>query len=440
MACVDHHDLPLSTSSIRAAGHYCEGTQLLLASWPGATEALEVAIDADPGFALAHAAWARMMAIRADARAAREAVRRAAALAEANATERERSHVAVLSKAIHGQSAQALDQVIQHLERWPRDVLVFSLPLGAFGLLAFSGRYDHDQARVDLCERHARHFASDDWWFLTYRGWSHGENGNVALGRSLTEQALALRPANANAAHAAAHVLHEAGAHDAAADLLDRWLPGYDSSGLLHGHLAWHRALIALEEGDAASALAIYAHSVAPVANRGLPINVVSDTASLLWRLQLDGHAVDPALWDGAAHFASGHFQQAGFAFADVHMALLAAARGDGAALAQRLATLDSLVAADRLPAGPVVPALCRALDAFARDDLAGCTRLLAPLMSEVARIGGSGAQRQLIEDTLLVAWMRGGEVGKAHALLDRRLHRRPSARDRARLTVLRGA
>jgi hypothetical protein len=42
--------------------------------------------------------------------------------------------------------------------------------LGAFGLLAFSGMADHDQARVDLCERHARHFAPDGWWFLTYGG------------------------------------------------------------------------------------------------------------------------------------------------------------------------------------------------------------------------------------------------------------------------------
>jgi hypothetical protein len=25
----------------------------------------------------------------------------------------------------------------------------------------------HNQARVDLCERH---YGDDDWWFLTYRG------------------------------------------------------------------------------------------------------------------------------------------------------------------------------------------------------------------------------------------------------------------------------
>jgi hypothetical protein len=51
-------------------------------------------------------------------------------------------------------------------------------------------------------------------------------------------------------------------------------------------------------------------------------------------------------------------------------------------------------------------------------------------MAGEVARIGGSGAQREVVEDTLLVALIRSGEAAKARALLDERLHRRPSPRD----------
>ncbi|MCV5738564.1 hypothetical protein OFN56_42345, partial [Escherichia coli] len=76
-------------------------------------------------------------------------------------TERERSHVEVLSLAINGQPARALERALAHADTWPRDVLILSLPLGAFGLFAFSGMADHDQARVDLCERHARHYDAD---------------------------------------------------------------------------------------------------------------------------------------------------------------------------------------------------------------------------------------------------------------------------------------
>jgi hypothetical protein len=77
-----------------------------------------------------------------------------------------------------------------------------------------------------------------------------------------------------------------------------------------------------------------------------------------------------------------------------------------------------------------VVPALCRAALRFAEGDHAGCARLLEPVAADVARIGGSGAQREMFEDMLLLAWMRAGEAAKAAGLLDRRLHRRPSARD----------
>jgi hypothetical protein len=81
--------------------------------------------------------------------------------------------------------------------------------LGAFGLLAFSRMADHDQARVDLCERHARHFAPDAWWFLAYGGWAHAENGAVAYGRHITQRGFALRADNANGAHALSHALDE---------------------------------------------------------------------------------------------------------------------------------------------------------------------------------------------------------------------------------------
>lgn len=426
----DRYDLPLSTTSELAAERYRDGIDLLLSLWPGAAETLEEAMAADPDFALAHAARARLHAIRGDVTQARAMIKVAAGIVARHGTERERSHVGVLSLAIEGQSAKALAGALAHADRWPRDILILSLPLGAFGLFAFSGMADHDQARVDLCERHARHFDADDWWFLTYRGWSHGENGNISLGRSLTERALALRRNNVNAVHALSHVMYEAGAGEEAQALIAGWLPGYDRSGILYSHIAWHAALVALERGDTDRALAIYADSVAPAATMGAPINVVTDTASFLWRLQAYGHAVPAGLWADAAAYASGFFRQPGFAFADVHMALVAAAAGDRAALEQRAEALAALMEAGNLPAGLVVPAICRAALAFSQEDYAGCVRLLEPVAGEVVRIGGSGAQREVIEDTLLVALMRSGEAPKASALLDRRLQRRPSPRD----------
>ena len=429
MAHFDNHDLTITTASGIAAEEYRAGVTLMQSSWPGAAERFDAAIAADPDFALAHAARARLLAISAQPAEARADIAKAKDLV-ARGTEREREHVAVLFAALHGQPKLALELALAHLERWPRDTIIMSLPLGAFGLFAFSGMADHDQAREDLCERHARHFDADDWWFLANHGWSLVENGDVARGRAMLERSFALRPQNAHGVHALAHAMYEAGASEEATTFIDGWLPGYDNRGILHGHIAWHGALVALERGDVATALAAYDRHIQPAVTHGLPINVVSDGASFLWRVQAYGHAVPDGLWDQVADYSARAFPKAGQAFVDTHMLMIAAATGNRAELDRRLAVLDELVAAGSLGAGAVVPAIGRALAAFAEGDFQRSVAVLEPLADDVVRIGGSGAQREVIEDTLLVALMRAGETEKARARLDRRLHRRPSFRD----------
>ncbi|PWG73263.1 tetratricopeptide repeat protein 38 family protein, partial [Enterococcus hirae] len=57
---------------------------------------------------------------------------------------------------------------------------------------------------------------------------------------------------------------------------------------------------------------------------------------------------------------------------------------------------------------------------------------ILAPVADQVVRLGGSHAQREVFEDTLIEAWLRAGEGEQAAAVLRERLSRRPSARDEA--------
>jgi hypothetical protein len=66
MAHCDSRGLPISTDSAHAAALYREGVDLLLSAWPGAADTLKQAIEADPDLALAHAALARLHAIRAE--------------------------------------------------------------------------------------------------------------------------------------------------------------------------------------------------------------------------------------------------------------------------------------------------------------------------------------------------------------------------------------
>ncbi|KJC47842.1 tetratricopeptide repeat protein [Bradyrhizobium sp. LTSP857] len=429
MAIEDRCGLPLSTNSPEAASAYREGVDLILAGWTGAAEALERATAADPDFALAHIARARLHSFYQQGDLARAKAAVARELVAKRGDERERSHVETLALAIEGRLPEALSATLKHIDTWPRDTIVLSLPLGAFGLYAFSGMADHDQARQDLCERVAKHYG-EDWWFLTLYGWAMTENGDVARGRAVTERGFGLRRQNAHAAHAVLHAMFEDGSIDEADRLIDDWIPSYGRAGILHGHILWHQALGALEHGDAARALAIYADVLQPSATQAPPLNVITDGASLLWRLSAYGHAVPKPLWLEADATAQKLFPKSSLPFADVHMALFAAATQNREALAARLAVIEQRLTEGKLSAGPVVPAICHALAAFADEDYAACVRELAPVLTDVVRIGGSHAQRELIEDTFLVALMRGGELPRARALLDARLHRRPSMRD----------
>ncbi|MFC7692066.1 hypothetical protein ACFQY5_23280 [Paeniroseomonas aquatica] len=67
----DRYGQHLSTGSAAAAAAYDAGNDLLLTHWPGAAEAFDRAIAADPGFALAHAARAHAALREGDAAAAK---------------------------------------------------------------------------------------------------------------------------------------------------------------------------------------------------------------------------------------------------------------------------------------------------------------------------------------------------------------------------------
>ncbi|MET3843369.1 tetratricopeptide repeat protein [Bradyrhizobium sp. OAE829] len=425
----DRYDLPLTTTSDRAAAHYRDGMDCMLSAWHGAEDAFDRAIREDPGFALAHIARARLHQLNMQGNEARRMAAHARQLA-AGADARERHHIDVMAAVIEGKPKVAVSGAEAHLEEYPRDALVLSMLLGAFGLYAFSGRADHDAAKLAVCERVARHYG-EDWWFLSYLGWSHTEAGNLATGRTLSERAMELRAENANAAHGLSHAMFEQGDMAAGRQFLSAWLPAHDRKSFLHGHLWWHISLTALDEGDLEGALAIYEQQIKPADRPYPPLNIFTDGASLLWRLSLAGKSGLEPHWRDVAAYGEKYFPQAGAHFADVHHALAAAAIG-GEALDTRLAQLEARAADGKLPPGRAAIDMCRGMRAFTDGDHDGAIRLLEPAMAELARIGGSHAQRELWEDTLIAAYLRGGHREKAAGLISTRLERRPSARDAA--------
>ena len=265
------------------------------------------------------------------------------------------------------------------------------------------------------------------------------ETGDLATGVPLVERSLAGNPRNAHAAHQRAHGFFEAGDAEAGAAFIEAWLPGYERAGQLHCHLSWHLALFELALGNADSARAIYFDNIRPSVALSAPMLSLADSASFLWRWQLYG-AGSPTeqAWTEVVEHARRHFPRAGLAFADLHAGIAEAAIGDNVGLGARIEGLRGLNEQDRLPPGKVAPSLCAGIGALARGDNAAAAPVLETALTDLPRIGGSHAQRELFEDSLIVAYLRSRQLGKAAPLLRARLARRPSSRDQAWLAQCR--
>ena len=79
-----------------------------------------------------------------------------------------------------------------------------------------------------------------------------------------------------------------------------------------------------------------------------------------------------------------------------------------------------------RYPSGSYLPELSRGIAAFERGDFSAAIDALAPLAGQNERIGGSRAQHDLIDFTLLRAYLGADRLSEARQLLSAR---RPGAK-----------
>src|SRR6266571_2889558 len=412
----DRYELPLSTASSAARDAYLEGCAAKLTMHPGAIEGFDRAIAGDPGFALAHAARAHVLLERGDAVAARASLAAANSLA-AGLSAREASHIAFFGLLAAGTADAALAAVLAHLDSWPRDAVVLGTTALTNGLIGSSGRAGQKRALLDLLDRLAPSYG-DDWWFTAHHGMALSENGQRDAARPKIDRSLAQNPNNPWAAHARAHFCYEEGDANAARAFLAAWLTTYPRNGLLYSHLSWHLALGDLEAGDAPAAFRLFREAFSPDVHSGPPRAKVNDAVSFLWRWELAGHPRDAEAWRILHDFANSTFPRAGAAFSDMRIALAQVVAGNDAALEARARQMDELARKGRYPSGPFVPAVSHAFAAFERRDFSAAIDALEPIAGELERIGGSRAQLDLVEFTLVKADLSADRLDDARRML----------------------
>ncbi|MEO9576328.1 MAG: tetratricopeptide repeat protein [Tateyamaria sp.] len=409
MALADGYGNSIATMSQDARDHYERGVQVFLGADYGATQAFADTVAADPEFALGHAGLARALMMEGRVPEAKEAIHRAQGLADPTDA-REQSHVAAFAYLLSGQPQQARKTIKNHVIDYPRDAMAAQLCTNVFGLIGFSGEVGREAELLAYTEALLPHY-KDDWWMMSMHALSLCETGQIAASQALMEKSLAINPRNANGAHFRAHVQYEAGEITGGRSYLSGWMVGYDKRAVLHGHLSWHVALWALHDGDEEAMWTAVNSGVRPGSTESLPINVLTDTAAILYRAEMAGIQVAPERWKELSEFASKYFPATGQSFADIHAALCHAMAGDGERLAHIAETATGF-------AGDLVRPVAKGWGQIARENWEGALQSLSEVMATTERLGGSRAQRDLIELAYVSVLMKLGLKDEAHRTL----------------------
>jgi len=364
----------------------------------------------DPDFALAYATLGHQQIIHGFGAQGRENIARAMTLCSI-VSEREASQIRLLSTMAEFDDS-ALTRALAHIKRWPTDIYVFSKVAGAFGLLAFSGDKNWQQANVDLFLENAKYWPEDDWWFLTTMGFMQSDAGDLGSARSNTERAWHLRP-NGNCAHSLSHVQIEEGALVEGRDFISQWLDGPGQDSDFRHHLVWHGFVIdsLMGSANAGQMQTMYANELDAKVSDPMPLSTFADNASFLWRGKLAGLDAPANAIQDTLEYMENRFAHSGFGFADIHRIMVVALSNSSERKQELENELLKLKNAE-FDTDSVAHALVDMMNgfiAFAERDFDSSARTLAPVIEASVMLGGSNPQRSVIGETFMQACHNAG-------------------------------
>jgi tetratricopeptide (TPR) repeat protein len=350
----------------------------------------------------------------------------AAALDGIALNEREAAHRAVIGAWLDGDWHGAARQLDALLIRWPSDLLAL---LVGHQLDFFTG----DAA--NLRDRVGRSFGAVDPKH-PHHGFVRGmyafgleESGHYEQAEAHGHAALEINPDDVWATHAVVHTYEMRGLVDTGIHFLRDREKDWAKDNLFTVHNWWHLALYLLEAERPSDSLVIYDTQVHGELSGGVPLEML-DASALLWRLLLDGVDTGGRFSTLADAWATRTGDEPWYTFNDLHavMALSGAGRIDDArSVIDRLdryvtsggnrdeASNVAMTAEIGLPAS-------RAAVAFVEGRHADVVAELAPIRARFQRFGGSHAQRDVLQRTLLEAAILSGQLNLARALIRERL------------------
>lgn len=410
----DQHGHRLTGASAVARDHYERALGLFRIFSGDPLAATEAAIAESPGFAMAHMmkAWLNLLGTEPGGLEAAGAAH--AAAAKLCRTPREKGHLAAVGQVIEDRWHDAAQTLLRVSADHPHDLLALQ---AGHQIDFFTGN-----ARL-LRDRISRAVA--EWSpgmpgyhaMLGMQAFGLEEMGDYAYAEITGRKAVELEPRDSWAQHAVAHVLEMQGRTGDGIAWMRANPEGWSRDSFFAVHNWWHLALYHLDRQEIDEVLKLYDGPIN--GGRSTVILEMIDHSAMLWRLHLRGLPVGDR-WKALADNWMPLAGAANYAFNDAHAVMAFIGAGRPSMIEAVLDAQDRAMAGSgdnarftREVGRPVVLGLA----AFGEGDWAGCIEALQPVIPIANRFGGSHAQRDILDLTLLEAALRLPDPGLARAI-----------------------
>ena len=413
-----------SGATTESMDHYDQAVRALCLVYGDPIGQVDTALQISPSFPMAHLTKAWMFTLPNDPGLLRVAKGILAAAGSLAMHDRERAHHTALGHAVVGSRRAAVAVLDRHLMSYPRDIVAH---IAAAFLDLSRGRISLERDRVGR----ALPFWSKDTpgygIVLALHGFGLEEAGDYARAEDESRAAVDLEPHNFFPHHTVAHVMEMTGrSEDGLGWMTTREACWAAPENGMRSHIWWHKSLFHLELGQFHEALALYdgpiLHTMRPIGMR------LTDPVALLWRLDALGCDVGDR-WRDLLPVLEGHSDGKCLLFTDMHAAMAELRSGNEPLVERRLEWMRATAASNAEAASlyrDVGLPLVEGLTAFHKGAYDRAVDLLLGIRHDLWQIGGSIAQRDVVEWTLTEAAVRGGLRDIAAALAHERLASRP--------------
>ena len=389
----DNYDLLVSAENDSAYHHFMAGLDESLGLDNSGIDAFKKSLSFDPEFALANALLAKQLAIYESPKKAQKYLNFALRYKQ-NSSPREQEIIIIISMLLSA-NPRCLDAALEHIKVYPNDIIILSIILGPFGLLAFSETLDWQQRNLTILKEVEGYFPDDNWWFKTTQAFMYIEGGKIQEAEPLSQSAWEMKNTG-NCAHTLTHLHYETENYKEGRQFIKNWkLSNQGKSNMTH-HVLWHDALLALKRNEKNEIYSMCKNLVANKSGAG-NLEYFADNASLLWYCVIEGIKV-PSLWFVQMYeYADTNFPDIGFKFVDLHRSMMAATLSKE----EREEYLARISKHDNNDTSSLIN-LTQGFMACYDNKPLETTGFLSKIDKENAIYGGSSVQRYIIKETLL--------------------------------------